>query len=82
MTYNLQTGQAINQFQPYETTFTGGVRVATYVDTTGATPQTRILTGAGLGGGPRVQDFGAKGADLRTNQFIIPTDFRGGIFVG
>ena len=81
-TYNLQTDQAINQFQPYETTFTGGVRVATYVDTTGATPQTRILTGAGLGGGPRVQDFGAKGADLRTNQFIIPTDFRGGIFVG
>ena len=82
MTYNLQTGQAINQFQPYETTFTGGVRVATYVDTTGTAPQTRILTGAGLGGGPRVQDFGAKGADLRTNQFIIPTDFRGGIFVG
>ncbi len=82
MTYNLQTGQAIGQFQPYETSFTGGVRVATYVDTTGTAPQTRILTGAGLGGGPRVQDFGANGADLRTNQFIIPTDFRGGIFVG
>jgi uncharacterized repeat protein (TIGR01451 family) len=81
-THNLQTGQAINQFRPYETTFTGGVRVATYVDTTGTTPQTRILTGAGLGGGPRVQDFSAEGADLRTNQFIIPTDFRGGIFVG
>ena len=82
MTYNLQTGQAIGQFQPYEASFTGGVRVATYVDTNGTTPQTRILTGAGLGGGPRVQDFGANGTDLRTNQIIIPTDFRGGIFVG
>ena len=82
MTYNLQTGQALGQFQPYEASFTGGVRVATYVDTTGATPQTRVLTGAGKGGGPRVQDFGANGTDLRTNQFVIPTDFRGGIFVG
>ena len=81
-TYNLQTGQVLNQFQAYESSFTGGVRVATYVDTNGAKPQTRILTGAGLGGGPRVQDFGPNGTGLRTNQFVIPDDFRGGIYVG
>ncbi len=81
-TYNLQTGQQTGQFQPYEASFTGGVRVATYVDINGTARQTRVLTGAGLGGGPRVQDFAPNGGGLRTNQFIIPTDFRGGIYVG
>ena len=82
MTYDMQTGKQTSAFQPFESSFTGGVRVATYVDTNVSPAQTRIITGAGVGGGPRVQDFGPAFTDLRTNQFVIPTDFRGGVYVG
>lgn len=82
LTYDARTNALITQFLAYEPSFTGGVRVATYVDSDAGEIQTRILTGAGIGGGPRAQDFSADGDDLRTNQFVIPSDFRGGVYVG
>jgi hypothetical protein len=66
------------EFFAYEETFRGGVLVAVG-DITGD-GIADIITGTGVGGGPRVQVFdGATGA-LRYNFFAYEESFRGGVF--
>ncbi len=70
-------------FLAYESEFRGGVRVATYADDSvnPANPPNRILTGPGIGGGPRLRKFTGTGIDLGS-QFLIGDFERGGIYVG
>ena len=46
-----------------------------------ANPPSRILTGPGIGGGPRLRKFTETGGDLGS-QFLIGSFDRGGIYVG
>ncbi len=72
-------GQPVTSFLAYESTFTGGVRVAVADLNGDGTPD--VVTGAGPGGGPRVRAFdGATGATLL--DFMAYEDtFTGGVFV-
>jgi uncharacterized repeat protein (TIGR01451 family) len=78
-----QNYKQLSEFFAYETNFKGGVRVATYSDDSVsiANPPTRILTGPGPGGGPRLRKFTNDGQDLGS-QFLIGSFDRGGIYVG
>jgi hypothetical protein len=73
------TAQLIREFFPYEDTFRGGVIVAAGdVNGDGIAD---IITGTGVGGGPRVQIFdGATGQPL-ANYFAYEETFRGGVLV-
>lgn len=73
----------ISEFFAYETNFKGGVRVGTYSDDSVSivNPPARILTGPGLGGGPRLRKFTETGGDLGS-QFLIGEFDRGGVYVG
>lgn len=82
--YDPQQSYKLNaSFLAYETNFRGGVRVATYNDdsVSVSNPPARILTGPGVGGGPRLRKFTGTGGDLGS-QFLIGSFDRGGIFVG
>ncbi len=72
-------GQPVTSFLAYESTFTGGVRVAVADLNGDGTPD--VVTWAGPGGGPRVRAFdGATGATLL--DFMAYEDtFTGGVFV-
>jgi hypothetical protein len=72
-------GQARFTLQPYESTFTGGVYVATG-DVTGDGVDD-IITGTGNGGGPRVRVFDGVTADLVREFFPYEDTFRGGVIV-
>ncbi|CAN5631829.1 hypothetical protein BH11PLA2_BH11PLA2_13310 [soil metagenome] len=78
-----QGNKLTSSFLAYETNFKGGVRVATYNDdsVSVANPPARILTGPGIGGGPRLRKFTGTGGDLGS-QFLIGSFDRGGIYVG
>jgi hypothetical protein len=73
------TPNLLLSFNPYGTSFTGGVRVATGdIDGDGAL---EIITGAGPGAGPHVKIFeGATGAE-RDGFFSYDSTFAGGIYV-
>jgi hypothetical protein len=81
--FNGRTNQLIGQFQPYEDAFTGGVYVA--AGDTDGDGRADIVTGTGLGGGPRVQVFrlntDAGGFDTLANFFPYEDTFRGGVLV-
>ena len=82
----------LGDFYAYESSFTGGVRVAVGDVTGDGTPD--IITGAGFGGGPRVSVF--DGASMFTNaartatrtpnrvvdMFAFEAGVRNGVFVG
>jgi hypothetical protein len=72
-------GQAVTSFLAYESTFTGGVRVA--VADLDADGLIEVVTGAGPGGGPRVRVFdGATGA-AEADFFAYEQTFTGGVWV-
>jgi len=63
----------------YEIGFSGGVRVTTTdIDNDG---DIDIITGAGVGGGPRVRGFDVE-FQVLFDLFIVDSAFRGGVFVG
>jgi hypothetical protein len=81
--FNGRTNELIGQIQPYEDAFTGGVYVA--VGDLDGDKRADVITGTGLGGGPRVQAFrldtGTGGFDVLANFFPYEDSFRGGVLV-
>jgi hypothetical protein len=73
------TGNQIDSFFAYEPSFRGGVNVA--AGDVNADGHADIVTGTGVGGGPRVQTFdGVTGAEL-SNFFAYDPSVRGGVTV-
>jgi hypothetical protein len=72
-----KTQAIISGFFAYDSSFTGGVRVATALFT-GTTPY--VVTGAGPGGGPDVRVFDESG-NLISEFFAYDATFNGGVFV-
>jgi VCBS repeat protein len=64
----------------YESTFTGGVRVA--AGDVNADGFADIITGPGVGGGPFVKVFSGADNSLYRAFLAFKQDFRGGVFVG
>jgi hypothetical protein len=75
-----KTGVERTGFFPYESSFRGGVIVAA-ADTTGD-GKAEIITGTGVGGGPRVQVLDASTRATLVNFFAYENTFRGGVLVG
>ncbi len=73
------TGLLVSQFQPYESGFTGGVYVA--IGDIDADGKGDIITGTGLGGGPRVQVFSGGTFNSIVDFFPYEDSFRGGVLV-
>ena len=71
-------GEKFRQFA-YESSFTGGVRVATG-DVNGDGIED-IVTSTGVGGGPRVRVFSGVDGSVLSDQFVYESTFRGGVFV-
>lgn len=74
------TGAELLSFFPYEGSFRGGVIVAAG-DTDGDGID-EIITGTGVGGGPRVQVIDALTQQPISNFFAYEDSFRGGVLVG
>lgn len=73
------TGQPVRDFFPYEDSFRGGVLVA--AGDTNGDGFAEIITGTGVGGGPRVQVFDGVTQKLLANFFAYEDTFRGGVLV-
>jgi protocatechuate 3,4-dioxygenase beta subunit len=71
-------GEKFRQFA-YESSFTGGVRVATG-DVNGDGIED-VVTSTGVGGGPRVRVFSGVDGRVLSDQFVYESTFRGGVFV-
>ena len=69
----------LKDFFAYEDTFRGGVQVASG-DTNGDGVDD-IITGTGVGGGPRVEVFSGKDNSVLRNEFAYEDTFRGGVLV-
>ena len=69
----------LKDFFAYEDTFRGGVLVSSG-DTNGDGVDD-IITGTGVGGGPRVQVFSGKDNRVLRNEFAYEDSFRGGVLV-
>jgi hypothetical protein len=77
--FNGATGAEMGSFFAYNSSFTGGVRVA--VGDVNGDGRPDIITGAGPGGAPHVKVFNGKtGAEINSF-FAGPASFTGGIFV-
>ena len=73
-----QQGNLLRQFLAYDSSFRGGVNIATGdFDIDG---QDEIITGAGSGGGPHVRVFDGQG-NFRWHFFAFAESFRGGVKV-
>ncbi|HVX85845.1 MAG TPA: VCBS repeat-containing protein [Phycisphaerae bacterium] len=73
------TGRLIRSFYAYETNFRGGVNVAAGdVDHDG---KADIVTGAGYGGGPRVEVFSGANNHKLYDFYAFDPSFRGGVTV-
>jgi uncharacterized protein (TIGR03118 family) len=73
-------GSLLQSFMAFDTSFTGGVRVAAgdlnfdgLID---------VITGAGVNGGPHVKGFDAFDHSLLQSFIAFSSAFRGGVFVG
>lgn len=78
--FDYTAGIQRNQFLAYESSFTGGVRVAKG-DINGDGIDD-IITATGIGGGPRIRVFsGADNAIVLRDFFAYESTFRGGVFV-
>lgn len=74
------TGAAVRTFFAFEPTFTGGTQVAAGdVDGDGLAD---IITGAGVGGAPRVVVFSGKDGSVLRSFFAYDSSFRNGVSVG
>jgi hypothetical protein len=72
-------GNAILDFAPYESSFTGGATIAAGdFNGDGAAD---IITGADIGGGPRVSVFSGKDLSVVANFFAYESTFTGGVRV-
>lgn len=73
-------GQSIvRDFFAYEDSFRGGVLVS--AGDTDGDDRDDILTGTGIGGGPRVQVFSGRDGSVLRNEFAYENSFRGGVLV-
>ena len=78
--FDYNAGIERNQFLAYESSFTGGVRVA-QGDVNGDGVDD-IVTATGIGGGPRIRVFsGADNSVVLFDFFAYESTFRGGVFV-
>jgi hypothetical protein len=73
------TGRVLRAFYAYETRFTGGLSVAAADVNADGTPD--IITGAGYGGGPRVEVFSGLDYSVLDDFYAFNPAFRGGIVV-
>ncbi len=77
--FDYSSGSERYRIKVYEDSFLGGVRVATAdVDGDGVED---IITGSGIGGGPRVRVFSGATGEVIREFFAFEDTFRGGIFV-
>jgi hypothetical protein len=67
------------RFNAYEDTFTGGVRTAVGDVNGDGVPD--IITGIGVGGGPRIRVFSGVDGSVLFDQFVYEPTFRGGLFI-
>lgn len=74
------TKQQVANFFAYEDTFRGGVLVG--AGDTDGDGKDEVLTGTGVGGGPRVQAIDAVTKQSEVNFFAYESSFRGGVLVG
>ncbi|MBX9579612.1 MAG: Ig-like domain-containing protein [Gemmataceae bacterium] len=75
-----KTGAVLSDFFAYEDSFRGGVYVAAGdVDGDGYAD---IVTGTGVGGGPRVRVFSGRTGAVLSEFFAYEDSFRGGVLVG
>lgn len=74
-----QTGQQIQNFNAFDPTFQGGVRVASADVNGDGVPD--IITGAGPGAGPRVKVFDGTTGAVLNDFFAFEPSFTGGVFV-
>jgi uncharacterized protein (TIGR03118 family) len=77
--FNSLTNTLRFQFDAYDASFTGGVRVATGDVNGDGVPD--IITGAGAGGGPHVKVFDGRTGSLLQSFFAYDTGFTGGVNV-
>ena len=77
--FDYATGGEVLRFLAYENAFTGGVRAATGDVDGDGTPD--IITGIGVGGGPRVRVFSGKTGTSFKDFFAYEPTFTGGLFV-
>lgn len=71
------TGQTIDQFQPFSSDFTGGLNVV--LADLNFDNQPDIITAAGAGGGPHVKVFDGKTHQLLSSFFAYDSNFTGGL---
>jgi protocatechuate 3,4-dioxygenase beta subunit len=77
--FDYSSGSERFRINVYENTFLGGVRVATAdVDGDGVED---VITGSGIGGGPRIRVFSGVDGSVIREFFAFEDTFRGGIFV-
>jgi hypothetical protein len=77
--FNGIQGNLLQSFLAYDSSFTGGVRVA--VGDVNGDGFADIITGAGPGGGPQVKVFSAVQDKLLTSFFAFDAGFQGGVTV-
>ncbi len=77
--FDYATGGEVLRFLAYESDFTGGVRVATGDVNGDGVPD--IITGIGVGGGPRIRVFNGIDGSVLFDQFVYEPTFTGGLFV-
>ena len=76
--YDGVTFKVVSSFFAYEKSFTGGLYLA--VGDLDGNGQAEIVTGTGVGGGPLVKSFDARGRQLNA-VFAFESTFRGGVRV-
>jgi protocatechuate 3,4-dioxygenase beta subunit len=77
--FDYSSGSERFRIQVYENSFLGGVRVATAdVNDDGVDD---VITGSGIGGGPRIRVFDGATGRVLFDFFAFESTFRGGVFV-